>query len=101
MKNLEVCVQITIKPTEASADPDRVASRVDAGRFRLVLEEGSVLDIDALEAGVLEASYATMRDALAGVLEGASRDRATEVCGEKGGPVEWSGTVVTTGLMAK
>lgn len=84
MKNLEVCVQITIKPTEASVDPDKVATRVDAGQFRLVLKEGSLFDIDALEAGVLETSYETMRDALAGALEGASRDRATEGCGEKG-----------------
>ncbi len=88
MKNLEVCVQITIKPTEASVDTDGVASRVEAGRFRLVLEEGSVFDIDTLEAGVLETGYATMRDALAGALEEASREKATAVCGEKGGPVE-------------
>jgi hypothetical protein len=55
MKHLEVCVQITIKPTEASVDADRVATRVDAGQFRLVLKEGSLFDIDALEAGVLRA----------------------------------------------
>jgi hypothetical protein len=36
MKNLEVCVQITIKPTEASVDADQVATRVDDGQFRLV-----------------------------------------------------------------
>jgi hypothetical protein len=101
MKNLEVCVQITIKPTEASVAADKAATRVDAGQFRLVLEAGSVFDIDALEAGVLEASYATMRDALAGVLEEASRARALEVCDEKGGSAGWCGTPVTTGWMAK
>lgn len=88
MKNVEVCVQITIKPTEGSVDADQVASRMEAGQFRLVLDEGSLYDIDALEAGVLQTSYETMREALAGTLEGASRDRATEVCGEKGGPAK-------------
>jgi len=101
MKNLEVCVQITIKPTEASVAGDRVVSRMEAGRFRLVLEKGSLFDIDALEAGVLETGYATMRDALAEALEEASRDEATAVCGKKGGPVEWSGTRVTTESMGK
>lgn len=101
MKNLEVCVQITIKPTEAGIDAERVANRVEGGRFRLVLEEGSLFAIDALEAGVLETGYATMRDALAGALEEASREKATAVCGEKGGPVEWSGTRVTTGSMGR
>jgi hypothetical protein len=94
-------VQITIKPTEASVAADKAAARVEAGHFRLVLEEGSVFDIDALEAGVLEASYATMRDALAGALEEASRARALEVCGEKGGSAESCGTPVTTGWIAK
>lgn len=101
MKNVEVCVQITIKPTEASVDADQVANRVGAGQFRLVLDEDSLYDIDALEAGVLGTSYETMREALAKALEGASRDRATEVCGEKGGPAEWSSTGVSTGSMAK
>ncbi len=101
MKNVEVCVQITIKPTEASVDADQVASRVDAGQFRLVLDQGSLYDIDALEAGVLGTSYETMRDALAQALGGASRDKATEVCGEKGGPAEWPSMGVTTRLMAK
>jgi len=50
-KNLEVCVQITIKPTEASVAADKAAARVEAGHFRLVLEEGSLFAIDALEAG--------------------------------------------------
>jgi hypothetical protein len=86
MKNhLEVCVQITIKPTEASVDAAKAATRVDAGQFRLVLKEGSLCAIDALEAGVLEASYATRRDALAQALEGASRERAMGGCREKGG----------------
>ena len=97
MKNLEVCVQITIKPIEASVTADKAATRVERGHFRLVLEEGSVFDIDALEAGVLEASYATMRDALAGVLEEASREHALAVCGEKGGPAGSCGTPVTNG----
>ncbi|MGC1953760.1 MAG: hypothetical protein WA970_14585 [Gammaproteobacteria bacterium] len=101
MKNLEVCVQITIKPTEARVVPDKVATQVDAGQFRLVLEGGSLFDIDALEAGVLETSYLTMRDALARALEEASRDRAMAVCGEKGGPAGWSSTTVGTGSMAK
>lgn len=101
MKNLEVCVQITIKPTETSVDADQVATRVDDGQFRLVLKEGSLFDIDALEAGVLKASYATMRDALSGALEEASREKATEVGGEKGGPAKWSGTGVSTESMGK
>jgi hypothetical protein len=101
MKNLEVCVQITIKPTEASVDADQVATRVDDGQFRLVLKEGSLFDIDALEAGVLKASYATMRDALGGALEEASREKAMEGCGEKGGPAKWSGTGVRTESMGK
>jgi hypothetical protein len=101
MKNLEVGVQITIKPTEASVAADKAARRVEAGHFRLVLEAGSVFDIDALEAGVLETSYLTMRDALARALEGASRDRAMAVCGEKGGSARWSSTAVRTELMAK
>ena len=88
MKNLEVCVQITIKPTERSVDADQIATQVDEGQFRLVLKEGSLFDIDALEAGVLEASYATMRDALGRALEQASREKATEVCGQKGGPAK-------------
>ena len=70
MKNVEVCVQITIKPTEASVDADQVARRVEAGQFRLVLDGGSLYDIDALEAGVLGTSYETLREALA---EGAGR----------------------------
>ncbi len=51
MKNLEVCVQITIKPTEASVDHDKNATQVDGGQFRLVLKEGSLFDIEALEGG--------------------------------------------------
>jgi hypothetical protein len=101
MKNLEVCVQITIKPTETSVDADQVATRVDDGQFRLVLKEGSLFDIDALEAGVLKASYATMRDALSGALEEASWKKATAVGGEKGGPAKWSGTGVSTESMGK
>jgi hypothetical protein len=101
MKHLEVCVPVTIKPTESRVDADRVASQVGAGQFRLVREESSVFDIDALEAGLLETGYATMRDALAGALEEASRDAATAAGGEKGGPAAWSGTQVTTGLMGK
>ena len=101
MKNVEVCVQITIKPTEASVDADQVASRVDTGQFRVVLDEGSLYDIEALEAGVLGTSDETMREALAKALEGASRDKATAVCGEKGGPGEWSSTGVSPGSMAK
>ena len=99
--NLEVCVQITIKPTEASVDAAKAATRVDAGQFRLVLKEGSLFDIDALEAGVLEASYATMRDALGRALEEASREKATAVCGKKGGPAKWSSTGVSTESMGK
>lgn len=101
MKNLEVCIQITIKPTEASVAAERVATRVDNGHFRLVLDGGSRFDIDALEAGVLEVSFPAMREALAGVLEEASRDGAREACSEKGGSGEWSGTPMTTGSMAK
>ncbi len=101
MKNVEVCVQITIKPTEASVDADQVARRMGTGQFRLVLDEGSLYDIDALEAGVLGTSDETMRDALAEALERASRDKATEVCGEKGGPVKCLSTEVITGSMAK
>ena len=101
MKNLEVCIQITIKPTEARVTRDGVASKGDEGDFRLVLDGGSRFDIDALEAGVLEVGFPAMREALAGALEEASRERATAVSGEKGGSGGWSGTRVTTGSMAK
>ena len=101
MKNLEVCVQITIKPTEAGVAPDQVATRVDDSHFRLVLDGGSRFDSDALEAGVLAVGFPAMRAALAGALEEASRDGAREVCSEKGGAAEWSDTRVTTGSMAK
>ena len=82
-------------------DTDQIATQVDEGQFRLVLKEGSLFDIDALEAGVLEASYATMRDALGRALEQASREKATEMCGQKGGPAEWSSTGVSTESMGK
>ena len=63
--------------------------------------EITLYDIDALEAGVLGASHETMREALAEALERASRDKATEVCGEKGGSVKCSSKEVITGSMAK
>ena len=59
-KNLEVCVQITIKPTEASVAADKAAARVEAGHFRLVLEEGSLFAIDALEAGRFSNVFAAL-----------------------------------------
>lgn len=68
MKNLEVCVQITLKPREAEVASDQVATRVDDSHFRLVLEGGSRCDIEALEAGVLAVGFAARRAALAGAL---------------------------------
>jgi hypothetical protein len=101
MKNLEVCIQITIKPTEARVASDQGAIQVDEGHFRVVLDGGSRFDIDALEEGVLEVGFPAMREALVGALEEASREQATEVGGEKGGPAAWSGTPMSTGSMAK
>jgi hypothetical protein len=87
MKNIEVSIQITIKPTDARVSHDNMATKVDDGHFRLVFDEGIRFDIDALEDRVLHVTYPTLRDALAHALETATLERAMAVGGQKGGPI--------------
>lgn len=101
MKNVEVSIQITIKPTEGDVSGGGVATKVDKGHFRLVLQEGTLFDIDALEDAVLNATYPALRDALAHALEMATRERALAEGAAKGGATRSCAIPATTSLDAE
>ena len=66
MNNVEVTVQIHIKPTEAIACEADTPRKVDDGCFQLILDGNASCDIDALENSLLRTNYPALRDALAG-----------------------------------
>ena len=76
MKNIEITIKVDIKETGSAPLPEDGVEKLDDGLFRLVLESGAALDIDALEAGMLRTNYPALRDALAHHLEEASREKA-------------------------
>ncbi len=73
MKNIEITIKVGIKETGADPLPEDSVEKLDDGLFRLVLESEAVMDIDALEAGLLRTNYPALRDALAYHLEQASK----------------------------
>ena len=76
MKNIEVTIKVDIKETETELLPEGSVEKIDNGFFRLVLNEKSVMDIDALEEGLLKANYPALRDALAHHLEETSKKKS-------------------------
>ena len=73
MKNIEITIKVDIKEPGASPLPEDGVEKLDNGLFRLVLESEAVMDIDALEAGLLRTNYPALRDALVHHLEQASK----------------------------
>ncbi len=69
MKNIEITTKVDIKGTGSARMPEESVEKLDECLFRLVLEIGAVLDIDALEAGLLRTNYPALRDALVHHLE--------------------------------
>jgi len=79
MKNIEITIKVDIKETGAAPLPEDGVGKLDDGLFRLVLESEAVMDIGALEAGLLRTNYPALRDALAHYLEQTSKNK---VCRE-------------------
>ena len=73
MKNIEITLKVGIKETGVDPLPEDGVEKLDDGLFRLVLESEALMDIDALEAGLLRTNYPALRDALAHHLEEASK----------------------------
>ena len=69
MGNIEISIKINISETKASVNSDHLAEQMGDGHFRLILDDSSVLDINALEKGLLRTNYPALRDALAKHLE--------------------------------
>ena len=69
MGNIEISIKINIAETKASVNSDHLAEQMGDGHFRLILDDSSVLDINALEKGLLRTNYPALRDALAKHLE--------------------------------
>ncbi len=88
MNNIEVSIKININPTDMSICTDQSSAKMDDGHFRLVLDKKAALDIDALEDGLLHATYPAMRDALAHYLEEATRKKALAEQEERGAGYE-------------
>ena len=74
MSNVEVSIQIHIKPTEAVIQ-EGMPRKVDDGYFQLILDGNASCDIDALEDGLLRTNYPALRDALAQHLEAESKKK--------------------------
>jgi len=54
MSNIEVSIQIHIKPTEETVTGERgMPSKMDDGCFQLIFDGKASCDIDALEDGLL------------------------------------------------
>ena len=75
MKNIEITIKVDIKETGSAPLPEDDVEKLDDGLFRLVLESEAVMDIDALEAGLLRTNYPALRDALVHHLEQASKKK--------------------------
>jgi hypothetical protein len=69
MGNIEISIKINIEETKANVKSDHSAEQMGDGHFRLILDDSSVLDINALERGLLRTNYPALRDALAKHLE--------------------------------
>jgi hypothetical protein len=64
--NIEICISIQLRPTQAPPTGSTVeGERIGEGHFRIVLEGEKSLDIDALEDGLLRASFPALRESLA------------------------------------
>ncbi len=77
MKNIEITIKVDIKETGSAPLPEDGVEKLDDGLFRLVLDSEAMLDIDALEAGLLRTNYPALRDALVHYLEEASKKKRT------------------------
>ena len=69
MSNIEISIKINISETNACVKGDHSAEQMGDGYFRLILDDSSALDINALEKGLLKTNYPALRDALAKHLE--------------------------------
>jgi hypothetical protein len=68
--NIEVCIKVRMKPTQAPPTRSKAGvERIGQSQFQIVLEGEKSLDIDALEDGLLRASFPALREALATHLE--------------------------------
>jgi len=68
--NIEVSIKVDMKPTQApGVRPKAGAQQIGPGQFQIVLEGEKSLDIDALEDGLLQASFPALRGVLARPLE--------------------------------
>lgn len=75
MRNIEISIKVDIKETETNVLPDESVEKVDDGFFRLVLDGKSEMNIDELEAGLLQTNYPALRDALSHHLEKTSKKK--------------------------
>lgn len=85
MSNIEISIRINIAETKASVMNDHSAEQMGDGHFRLILDDSSVLDINALENGLLRTNYPALRDALAKHLESEIKKKAVVIqnnCGD-------------------
>jgi hypothetical protein len=68
--NIEVSIKIEMKRTQAAASGRKAGVRqIGEGHFQIVLDAEKSLNIDALEDGLLGASFPALRDVLATHLE--------------------------------
>jgi hypothetical protein len=68
--NIEVSIKVEMKPTQGpGVRPKAGAQQIGPGHFQIVLEGEKCLDIDALEDGLLQASFPALREGLARHLE--------------------------------
>ena len=75
MRNIEISIKVDIRETETNVSPDESVEKVDDGYFRLVLDGKSEMNIDELEAGLLQTNYPALRDALSHHLESISKKK--------------------------
>ena len=75
MRNIEISIKVDIKETETNVSSDESVEKVGDGYFRLVLDGKSEMNIDELEAGLLQTNYPALRDALSHHLESISKKK--------------------------
>jgi hypothetical protein len=75
MSNVNITVQINIKPTDESATS--VIKSTDNGSFSIVLHDAR-FNIDALEQGLLNVAYPALREAMSQALEAAAKAQAVQ-----------------------
>lgn len=75
MSNIEISIQIHIKPTKAVSCEEGMPRKIDDGCFHLILDGNASCDISTLEDGLLRTNYPALRDALAQHLESESKKK--------------------------